>query len=89
MKHVAAIFFVLAGAFALSACSATERGAAIGAGSGAVIGGLASGTVTGAAIGAGVGGVTGALLGRYADSDTRCVYEYPNGDRYIADCPAG
>lgn len=89
MRKLAAIFVVMAGALALAGCSATERGAAIGAGTGAVVGGLASGTVTGAAIGAGVGGISGALIGRVADSQTRCVYEYPNGDRFIDDCPQG
>ncbi len=89
MKKLAAAFVILTGALALAGCSATERGAAFGAATGAVIGGATTGTVQGAAIGAGIGGVTGALIGRVGDSETRCVYEYPNGDRYIADCPVG
>lgn len=50
-------------ALALSACSNTQKGALIGAGAGAAVGGLASGSATGALIGAGVGAAGGALVG--------------------------
>ena len=68
----------------LASCTATERGAGIGAASGAVIGGVATGNVRGAAVGAAVGGVAGALIGnsqeragycRYRDSYTGRIYE--------------
>ena len=45
----------------LTACSQTEKGAGIGAASGAIIGGLASGTWEGAAVGAAAGGAGGAI----------------------------
>ncbi|MEM9855726.1 MAG: OmpA family protein [Bacteroidota bacterium] len=57
----------------LEACNATKtkKGAAIGAGGGAVIGGLigraADNTAAGAIIGAAVGGTAGALIGRRMD----------------------
>lgn len=51
--------------------SNTAKGTAIGAGSGAVIGGLigknSGNTAVGAIIGAGVGGATGALIGQHMD----------------------
>ncbi len=43
----------------LAGCSSTQKGAAIGGGAGAIIGGLATNSVAGAAI----GGVGGALVG--------------------------
>ena len=52
-------------------CTKTEKGlagAAIGAGSGAIIGGAAGGG-TGAAIGAGVGAVSGGLIGHSMGDD--------------------
>jgi len=88
MKQIAAMIFVVAGALALAGCTATERGAAIGAGTGAVIGGATTGTVQGAAVGAGIGGVSGAVIGELADRDNKCVYETRDGRQYVADCPA-
>lgn len=49
--------------FALSGCSSTQKGAAIGAGGGAIVGGLIGGNVQSAAIGAAAGGLGGALIG--------------------------
>ncbi|NOT76063.1 MAG: OmpA family protein [Cyclobacteriaceae bacterium] len=57
----------------LGGCKAsnTAKGTAIGAGAGAVIGGLigkgSNNTAVGAIIGAGVGGATGAIIGRHMD----------------------
>jgi outer membrane protein OmpA-like peptidoglycan-associated protein len=57
----------------IAGCKAsnTAKGTAIGAGSGAVIGGLigkkSGNTAVGAIIGAGVGGATGALIGQHMD----------------------
>lgn len=48
----------------------TERGAVIGAGSGALIGG-AVGNGTGALIGGAAGGVTGGVIGNEMDKDDR------------------
>ena len=57
----------------LEGCKAsnTAKGAAIGAGAGAIIGGLigqgSNNTAVGAIIGAGVGGATGAIIGHHMD----------------------
>ncbi|ASP79304.1 YMGG-like glycine zipper-containing protein [Sinorhizobium meliloti] len=69
----------------LAACTQTERGAAIGAASGGIIGGAISNDVRGAAVGAAVGGVAGALIGR-ANEPGYCVYRDRYGRRYTARC---
>jgi len=80
-------------ALSMTACTSTQQGAAIGAAGGAVVGAATTGNVVGTAVGAGIGAVAGAaagnLLGRYGDSNDRCVYERPNGTRYIDTCPQG
>lgn len=82
MKHLLLATLLLA----LGACTATERGAAIGGASGAVIGGAVSGDVRGAAVGGAVGAVAGALIGR-ASEPGQCYYRDRNGNRYTAACP--
>ncbi len=69
----------------LAACTATEKGAGIGAASGAIIGGAATGNVRGAAVGAAVGGVAGALIGN-ASEPGQCYYRDRYGRRYVAAC---
>lgn len=90
MKKLLAVGAVLAAALTLSACSTTQKAASVGTVTGAVIGGATTGTLTGAVVGAAVGGVTGAvageLIGRYDRDPTRCVWEAPDGSRYLADC---
>ena len=70
-------------------CTTTQKragtGALIGAGTGAVIGGIAAGG-RGAAIGAAAGGAAGALLGA-ATSPGDCRYRRGDGSTYIAACP--
>lgn len=67
---------VLVSALALGACSTwdkldnKEKGAAIGVGSGAVVGGAVGGG-TGALIGGAGGGLAGGLLGNEIDKDER------------------
>lgn len=70
---------------ALASCTATERGAGVGAATGAVIGGVATGNVRGAAVGAVVGGAAGALIGS-ASREGYCVYRDRYGRRYEARC---
>lgn len=77
--------------FILAGCTTTQKGAAIGAGTGAVIGGIIghqSGEgPTGAAIGAAAGGLGGALIGEQMDSKFCPVC----GKRFTASqkfCPA-
>jgi len=66
------LFLILA-VFVLMGCTTTQKGAAIGAGTGAVLGGIIGHQtgghgVAGAAIGAGAGGLGGALIGERMDS---------------------
>lgn len=90
MNKITSAAAVLLAAVTLSACSTTQKSAAVGTVAGAVIGGSTTGTFTGAVVGATVGGITGAvageLIGRYDKDPTRCVWEDRNGDRYVADC---
>ncbi len=69
----------------LASCTSTERGAGIGAASGAIIGGVATNSVGGAAVGAVIGGTAGALIGN-ADRSGYCVYRDRHGRRYEARC---
>ncbi|AMM84893.1 hypothetical protein JET14_11850 [Martelella lutilitoris] len=79
------LFFVVA-LGALTACSATEKGATVGGLSGAAVGTAVSGDVGGAALGGAVGAAAGALIGR-ANEPGRCYYRDANGERYVAACP--
>jgi osmotically inducible lipoprotein OsmB len=62
---------------ALGACTPREErtagGALIGAGTGAVIGGLATGRAGGALAGAAIGGAGGAIIGSATSPDRVCV----------------
>ncbi|AYG61084.1 YMGG-like glycine zipper-containing protein [Rhizobium jaguaris] len=71
---------------ALASCTATEKGTAIGAGTGAIIGGVASNSWGGAAIGAVAGGAVGYLIGRSQEHPGYCIYRDRNGRRYEARC---
>ncbi|MDQ0323990.1 putative membrane protein [Pararhizobium capsulatum DSM 1112] len=70
----------------LSSCTQTERGTAIGAGSGAIIGGAVSNSWEGAAIGAVAGGVVGALVGHSQEHRGYCIYRDRYGRRFEAPC---
>ena len=76
---------ILSAFIVLTACNATQRGAAVGAGAGAVVGAVATGTAGGAAVGAAAGGLAGALIGR-ASEDGKCRYRDRRGRVYIDDC---
>ena len=80
-----ALVLMLVG-LSVAGCTQTEKGAGIGAASGAVIGGVATGNVRGAAIGAGVGGVAGALIGNSQERSGYCVYRDRYGRTYEARC---
>ena len=69
----------------LSACSQTEKGAAIGAVGGAAVGAAVTGSAEGAAVGGLVGGTAGALIGN-ANEPGKCYYRGRDGRRYIANC---
>lgn len=70
-KRLFAVMLVAA-LVSLTGCTTTQKGAAVGAGAGAVLGGIIghqSGSgPTGAAIGAAAGGLTGALVGEQMDN---------------------
>ncbi|MBB4954802.1 putative membrane protein [Agrobacterium vitis] len=70
----------------IASCTATERGASIGAGTGAVIGGIATNSWGGAAVGAVGGGVVGALIGKSSERRGHCIYRDRYGHRYEARC---
>ncbi|NVP55233.1 YMGG-like glycine zipper-containing protein [Mycoplana rhizolycopersici] len=70
-----------------SGCTATERGAGIGAATGAVVGGAITNDVRGAAVGAAIGGVSGAVIGNVAGRPGQCYYRDRYGRRYVAACP--
>ncbi len=85
------ILVVLAiSAIALVGCSTTQKGAAVGGGAGAVLGGIIghqSGHGTeGALIGAGLGAASGALVGEQMDTKfcPVCGKHYTSGVKY---CP--
>ncbi|GEO85685.1 MULTISPECIES: glycine zipper domain-containing protein [Alphaproteobacteria] len=69
----------------LASCTATERGAGVGAATGAVIGGVATNSVGGAAVGAVIGGAAGVLIAQ-ADRRGYCIYRDRYGRRYEARC---
>jgi uncharacterized membrane protein len=82
-KSVIAIAMILP---LIASCTATERGASIGAGSGAIIGGIATNSWGGAAVGAVGGGVIGALIGKSQERRGYCIYRGRHGQRYEARC---
>jgi len=74
----------------VSACQTTEETTAAGALGGAAIGAAVSDSsdrTKGALIGGAVGAVAGNMIGK-ANEPGDCVYQYPDGRRYIAPCPA-
>lgn len=86
MKSIQFITTVLITGTLLGSCSSlnkTQKGAIIGGGSGAVVGGVigraAGNTAAGAIIGAAVGGTTGAIIGRHMDKQAEEIKkEVPN-----------
>ncbi len=89
MRNVLFALMVLA---PLTACSQTERGAAIGGLGGAAVGAAVASpgnTAEGALVGGAIGAVAGALIGR-ANEPGDCYYrDRRTGRRYIARCPEG
>jgi hypothetical protein len=83
------LIIILAAVLSLSACSSTEKGAAIGATAGAIGVGLATNSVAGAAIGAIGGAVVGTLLGKVADKPDKCYYRGSDNRVFVDDCPQG
>lgn len=86
-------FYTLMALMALGsvACSATQKGAAIGAGTGAVAGGVighqSDKKVEGALIGGGVGAVTGGAIGHMMTNKycPECGKRYTGGKEYCTE----
>ncbi|WP_176083604.1 glycine zipper family protein [Martelella sp. HB161492] len=90
MKRVIAGLLVGAAAIAASACSPTQEGAAIGAGSGALVGmAVSDGSVGGTLAGAALGTAAGALIGNAVGSNNQCYYRDRYGRQYKDACPPG
>ncbi len=77
------IAFALVAIMALSGCTTTERDVGVGAGAGAVIGGIAGGG-RGALIGAGAGALGGLLVRNLRNG--YCQYRNRHGHIYTARC---
>ncbi len=76
----------------IAACTPTEQGAAIGAGSGALIGAAVSrpgDEGRGALIGGAVGAAAGALIGSSRERQGYCEYRDRRGRTYVDRCPDG
>ncbi|MEM9478422.1 MAG: YMGG-like glycine zipper-containing protein [Verrucomicrobiota bacterium] len=91
MKILSKLFIVAAvsGAFLLTSCTETQRGAALGAGGGAAAGAIIAkdgNEGRGALIGAGVGAGLGALAGKNREQEKRIENlehdSHPPGYRY-------
>lgn len=81
-------FIILVPIFAiLAGCEDLTQQQMVGTTGGAAIGAIVTphNPLQGALIGGAVGLVAGTYLGR--DSTGRCVYQRPDGSRYIAACP--
>ncbi|MCQ4634054.1 MULTISPECIES: YMGG-like glycine zipper-containing protein [Shinella] len=85
MKNTIIALALVASTITLTACTQTERGTAIGAGTGAIIGGVVTGRAGGALAGAAIGGVAGYLVAR-SDRNGYCIYRDRYGRRYEARC---
>lgn len=85
MKTTLIALALVASTVTLTACTQTERGTAIGAASGAIIGGAVTGRAGGALVGAAVGGTAGYLIAR-SDRSGYCLYRDRHGRRYEARC---
>lgn len=85
MKNTLIALALVASTATLTACTQTERGTAIGAASGAIIGGAVTGRAGGALVGAAVGGTAGYLIAR-SDRSGYCLYRDRHGRRYEARC---
>lgn len=82
MKKIA---FAVVAMMALAGCTTAENDAALGAGAGAVIGGLATGDAGGAIVGGVVGAASGVLIGK-ATRTGWCRYRDRYGRIYEARC---
>jgi hypothetical protein len=91
MRKLAIITSVAALALASAGCTTTEQraagGAAVGAGTGALIAAATGSSGRGIATGALIGAAAGALLGVVTERPGYCWYQRRDGSRYQARCP--
>lgn len=81
--------FLLPVVFLATACDTRNQSALTGAATGAALGAAVSGDddrVAGALIGGAAGAAAGSYLGRAQGRPGDCVYERPDGSRYVAPC---
>lgn len=74
----------------VAACTPTEQGAAIGGGSGALIGAAVASPgnqAEGALVGGAIGAVAGALIGQSRERPGYCEYRDRRGRSYVDRCP--
>jgi len=73
----------------VAGCETPGQTAALGAATGAAIGAATAGKneTKGALIGAAAGLAAGAIIGA-ASEPGMCIYRYPDGTEYTAECPA-
>ncbi|AGA65155.1 hypothetical protein B488_11630 [Liberibacter crescens BT-1] len=83
MKKVIPLFLV--GMFVAS-CTEMERSASLGAGGGAIVGGLMTNSVQGAAVGAALGGAGGALFSKMSEKNRQCYERDRYNRRYLVPC---
>lgn len=81
------IFWIIPVIALLAGCEDMSNSQTLGLAGGAVIGAAVTPhePVQGALLGAAVGLVAGTYLGR--DTSGNCVYQRPDGSRYVAACP--
>lgn len=91
MKKIFAGIVVGVASLAATACTPTQEGAAIGAGTGALIGtAIDGGGLGGALVGGAIGAGAGALVGRAVENQPgKCYYRDRYGREYTDDCPPG
>lgn len=84
MKHLAWTLPILT---LLGACDTLQQSQLAGTVAGAAVGAsVADDKTTGAMIGATAGLIAGTLIGE-SQTAGQCIYQYPDGQRYVAPCP--
>ena len=87
MKKLSAMVLALSLSAAIAGCTSTEKGAAVGAVGGALVGQAIGGNTESTLVGAAVGGIAGAVIGNLLERKGYCIYRRPNGTTYEARCP--
>ena len=88
MKKISAIVLALSLSAAIVGCTTTEKGAVIGAGTGALVGQALGGNTESTLIGAAVGGIAGAVIGESLKKPGYCLYKNKKTRQtYEAPCP--